>query len=74
MEAARFYNAILRDNLNSKVALGESDISCTNPNILVVNDCADNKLHIEITVGSRDYEDEGDESDQCEAIPTDSQQ
>jgi hypothetical protein len=39
-------------------------------NIPIGNNCTDNELHFVIPWGSRDYEDEGDQSDKSDAIPT----
>ena len=69
IEAAHFDNAILLDYLTSKVALEEPDIACTDPNILIDNNCTDNKLQIGMPRASTDYEDDGDESHKCDAIP-----
>ena len=67
VEAARVDNAIVLDYLTSKVALEESQIGSTDPNIPLDNNCTDDKLHFGMPGGSRDFEDEGDESD---GIPT----
>jgi len=69
-EAARVDNAILLDYLTSEVALEEPVIGSTDPNIPMDNNCRDDKLHIGMPGGSGDYEDEGDESDVRDAIPT----
>jgi len=68
MEAAHVDHAIQTDYLTSDVALEEPEIGSTDPNILIDNNCLDDKLHFSMPVGSRDYEDEGDESDVCDAI------
>jgi hypothetical protein len=39
-------------------------------NIPIGNICTDHELHFVIPWGSRDYEDEGDQSDKSDAIPT----
>jgi len=70
VEAARVDNAILLDHLTSKVALEEPEIGSTDPNIPVDNNCTDDELHFGMPGGSGDYEDEGDESDVRDAIPT----
>jgi hypothetical protein len=67
MEAARVDNAIPLDYLTSEVALEEPEIGSTDPNIPIDNNCTDDELHFGMPGGSRDFEDEGDESD---AIPT----
>jgi len=70
MEAARVDNAILLDYLTSEVALEEPDIGCTDPNILIDNNCMDDEMHFGMPGGSGDYKDEGDERDERDAIPT----
>jgi hypothetical protein len=69
-EAARVDNAILHDNLASKVALEESEIGNTDPNIPIDNNCTDDELHFGIPGGRVDYQDEGDERDDHDCIPT----
>ncbi|MDX6610792.1 MAG: hypothetical protein QOF85_2792 [Solirubrobacterales bacterium] len=66
MEAAPVDNAILLDYVTSEVALEEPDISSTDPDIPIDNNCTDDKLHCGMPEGSGDFEDEHDESD---AIP-----
>jgi hypothetical protein len=66
VEAARVDNAILLDYLTSEVALEEPEIRSTDPTIPIDNNCTDDELHFGMPGGSRDFEDEGDESD---AIP-----
>jgi hypothetical protein len=70
MEAARVDNAILLDYLASKVALKEPEIGSTVPNIPIDNNCMDDELHLGMPGGSGIYEDEGDESNVRDAIPT----
>jgi hypothetical protein len=70
VEAARVDNAILLDYLASEVAFEEPEIGSTDPNIPIDNDCTDDELHFWMPGGRRDYEDEGDESDDRNAIPT----
>jgi len=70
LEAARVDNAIIVDYCTSEVALEEPDIGSTDPNIPIDNNCTDDKLHFGIPGGGRDYEDEGDESDERDAILT----
>jgi len=70
VEAARVDNAILLDYLPSEVALEEAEIGSTDPNILIDKNCTDDELDFGMPGGSGDYEDEGDESDNRDAIPT----
>jgi len=70
VEAAHVDNAILLDYLTSEVALEEHEIRSTDRNILIDNNCRDDKLHLGMPEGSVDYNDECDESDRCNAIPT----
>jgi hypothetical protein len=63
VEAAHVDNAILLDYLASEVTLEESEIGGTDANIPMDINCTDNELHFRRPGGSRDYEDEGDESD-----------
>jgi hypothetical protein len=63
VEAARGDNAILLDYLISKVALDEPEIVSTDPNIRIDNNCTEDELHCGMPWGSRDFEDEDDESD-----------
>jgi hypothetical protein len=70
VEAARVDNAILLDYLTSEVALEEPEIGSTDPNIPIDNNCTDDELHFGMPGGSGDFEDEGDESDDRDAIPT----
>jgi len=73
VEAARVGNAILLDYLAFEVALEEPEIGSTDPTILMDNNCTDDELHCGIPGGSGNYQDEGDESDKSDAIPTASQ-
>jgi hypothetical protein len=70
MEAARVDNAILLDYLASEVVLEELEIGSTDPNIPIDNNCTDDELHFGMPGGSGDHEDEGDERDNRDAIPT----
>jgi len=70
VEAACVDNAILLDYLTSKVALEEPEIGSTDPNIPIDNNCMNDELHFGMPGDSGDYEDEGDESDMRDAIPT----
>jgi len=72
-DGAHNNNAIHLDYLTSEVALEEPQIRSTNPNIPIDNNCTDDEIHFRIPAGSADYEDEVDESDLCDAIPTASQ-
>jgi hypothetical protein len=70
VEAARVDNAVLLDCLTSEVALEEPEIGRTDPNILIDNNCTDDKLHFGMPGCSGNYKDEGDETDVRDAIPT----
>ena len=70
VKAARVDNAILLDYCTSEVTLEEPDIGSTDPNIPIDNNCTDDEMHFGIPGGGGDYEDEGDESDERDAIPT----
>jgi len=70
MEAVGVDNAFLLDYLTSEVALEEPEIGRTDPNIPIDNNCTDDELHFGMPGGRGDYEDEGDESDERDAIPT----
>jgi len=74
VEAARVANAILLDYFASEVALEELEIGGTHPNIPIDNTCTDDEVHFAMPGGSGDYDDEGDESDDRDAIPTGSRQ
>jgi len=74
VKAACVDNAILLDYLTSEVALEKPEIGYTDPNIPIDNNCTDDVQHFCMRGGSGDYEDEGDESDERDAIPTASQQ
>jgi len=67
MEAAHVDNAIRLDHLTTEVALEEPKIGSTDRHITMYNNCTDDKLHLGMPRGSRDYEDVGDESND---IPT----
>ena len=70
VEAAHVDNAILLDDLTSEVALEEPEVGSTDPIIPIANNCTDDELHLGMPGGHGDYEDEGDESDVRDAIPT----
>jgi len=69
-EAASVDNAMLLDYLTSEVALVEPAIRSTDPNFLIDNNCTDGELHFGIPAGSGDFEDQGDVSDERDAITT----
>jgi hypothetical protein len=70
MEAAHVDNTNLLHYLTSEVALEETEIRGTVSNIPIDNHCTDGELHFGMPAGSRVYQDEGDESDMHDAIPT----
>jgi hypothetical protein len=59
--------------LTSEVALEEPDIRTTGPNIPIDNNCVDDDLHFGMPGACEDYDDEGDEINEGDAIPTTSQ-
>jgi hypothetical protein len=70
VEAEPVDNAILLNCLTSEVALAEPEIGRTDRNIPIDNNCTDDELHFGMPGGSGDYEDDSDESDECDAIRT----
>jgi len=70
VEAACVDNAILLEHLTSEVALEEPEVGSTDPNIPTDNNCIDDEPHFRVIGGSGHFEDEGDKSDECNAIPT----
>jgi hypothetical protein len=70
VKAAPVDNTSHLDYLASGVALEEPEIGSSDPNILTDNNCTDVELHFRMPGGSGDYEDEPDESDNRNAIPT----
>jgi len=70
VEAAPVDNSILPDYLTSEVALEGPEIGSTDTNIPIDNNCTDDEIHFGMPGGSGDHEDEGDESDVREVIPT----
>ena len=56
------------------MVLEEPDIGSIDPNILIDNNWEDDELHFGMPWDSSNYEDEGDESDKQDAIPTVRQQ
>jgi hypothetical protein len=71
VEAALVDNAILLEYLTSEVALEESEIGSTEPNIPIDNNYLDDELPFGMPGACWDCEDEGDERD---PIPTDSRE
>jgi len=69
-DAARVDNTILLGYVTSEVALEEPEIGITDPNSPIENNCKDDEPHIGIPGGCEDYDDEGDEIDESDAIPT----
>jgi len=74
VEAARVDNANLLDYLAFEVGLEEPEIGSTDPNIPIDNNCMDDELHFGMPGGNWEWEDEGDESNDHDAIPTGSRQ
>jgi len=70
LEEAHVDNPILLDYLTSKVILEEPEIRCTVPTILIENNCMHGKLHFRMPGSSRDYNYQGDKSDERNGIPT----
>ena len=70
VEATRVDNAILLDYLASKVALEEPQVGSTNPDIVIDIKCRDDEPHSGMPGGSGHFQDEGDESNVGDAIPT----
>jgi hypothetical protein len=70
VEAACVHNGIVLDYLVCEVALVEPEIGSTDLNIPIDHDCTDQEFHFGMPEGSGDYEDEGDECDDRDAIPT----
>jgi len=73
-DPAHVDDAILLDYLTSEVALEEPEIGSTDPNIPIDTNCTDDELHFGMPGGCEDYDDEGDEIDESDAIPTTSRQ
>jgi len=70
VDAARVDNAIPLDYLTSEVPLEEPEIRTTDPNIPIDNKCTDDELHFRMPGGSGDQDDQCDESDVRDAIPS----
>jgi hypothetical protein len=69
-EAGSVDNAILLANLTSEMALEEPEITSTDPNIPIVNNCTNDELHCRMPGCSGDYEVEGNENDEHNAFRT----
>jgi hypothetical protein len=69
-EAAHVDNAIHLECGTSKVAFEESEIRSTHPNILIDIRCTDDHLHFGIPCSCNDYDDDGDEINRCNEIPS----
>jgi len=63
-------NAYLLDDLTSEVALEEPEIGSTDPNILIDNNAMHDTLHFGLPGGSGEYNNEADEGDLHDAIPS----
>jgi len=74
VEAVRVGNTIHLAYLTTEVALQEPGIESADPNIQMNNNCTKNKLHFGRPQGRGEYKADGDESDECDAIPTTSRQ
>jgi hypothetical protein len=60
--------------LTSEVALEEREIRSIDPNILIDNNCMDDKLHFKMPGGSGEYEGEDHEREEHDVITTACQQ
>jgi hypothetical protein len=69
-EGASVDNAIHHHYLTSEVALEEPEIKSSDPNIPIDNNRTDDNVHFGMPGGSGDYDNEGDESDEHDAIRT----
>jgi hypothetical protein len=69
-DAASVDNGILHDYWTSEEALEESEIGSTDPNIPINNKCTKDEMHFAMTGRSGDSKDEGEESDEHNAIRT----
>ena len=70
VEPAHVDNAILPDDLTSEVALEQPEIGRSDQNIPINNHYTNDKRDFGIPGGSRNYQDDNDKSDKCNAIPT----
>jgi len=69
-EAARGGNGILLVYLTSEVAFEVPEIGSTDPNIPIDTNCTDDKCDFRMPGGCEVDDDEGDEIDDSDAIPT----
>jgi hypothetical protein len=74
VEEVRVDNTILLDYWTSEVALEEPDIRSTDQNIQIDNNCTNDKLHFRMLGGSGNFEDDGEDIDKLDTIPTASEQ
>jgi hypothetical protein len=72
LEAVRVDNAILLDYLTTEVALEQPDIGSTDPNLLIDSHCTYEDLQFGMPGDSGDCEDYGEDSDERDAISTNS--
>jgi len=70
IEAACVDTAILLNYLTFEVALEEPEIESTDSDVPIENNCTVDELHSGMPAGSGDYEDERDQSEEYDAIPT----
>jgi len=70
IEAALVEYSTHLDYVSSKVALEEPEIDSTDPNVPIGNNCMHDELHSGRPGCNGDYEDEQDESNERDAIPT----
>jgi hypothetical protein len=70
IEAVPVDNGMLLVYLTSEVTLEEPEIGSTDPNIPIDNNCMDDELHFGMTGGCENYDDEGDEIDESDVMPT----
>jgi len=69
MDAGHVDNAIVLDYLTSEVVVAQPEIRSTDVNIPIDNKYIDDKQHFGIPVGSGDFEDQGDASDERNIFP-----
>jgi hypothetical protein len=70
VEATGVDNDIRLDDLTPDVALKEPEMTNTDANIPIDNNCIDVEGYFRISEGSVDYKDEGDERAVRDAVPT----
>jgi hypothetical protein len=70
VETARVDNDIFLHYCASDVALEEPEITSNDPNIRIDNNCTHDEHYFGMPGVSRDLEDEGDETDVRDVIPT----